>query len=197
LEKEKSIIQKIKELIQEDSILYGKFVNIKSIIGIGDRGAIALIHLFIKYPNANQRQIISLAGLDPIKRTSGSSIKGKSRISKAGSKLYRGSLFMSAMVAIRYNDEIKTFYERLKENGKHTTVAQVAVIKKLIIIAHSLYKNSCDYDEEFYGNAVAKMRKLHYVPKSYTFSNFIRFTKENKMVLRGQLSPFLPIMIIT
>ncbi len=37
---------------------------------------------------------------------------------------------MSAMVAIRYNDEIKTFYERLKENGKHTTVAQVAVIKK-------------------------------------------------------------------
>ena len=57
---------------------------------------------------------------------------------------------MSAMVAIRHNNEIKQFYERLKDNGKHTTVAQVAVIKKLIVIARSLYKNSCAYDVEFY-----------------------------------------------
>jgi hypothetical protein len=57
---------------------------------------------------------------------------------------------MSAMVAIRYNNEIKEFYDRLKANGKHTTVAQVAVIKKLIIIAHSLYKNDTLYDSKFY-----------------------------------------------
>jgi transposase len=148
--KEKAIIEKIKDLLQKDVVLNTKFNNIKSIVGIGDVGAIALIHLFVKYPDANQRQIISLTGLDPIERSSGSSIKGKSRISKAGSKLYRGSLFMSAMVAIRYNDAIKVFYDRLKENGKHTTVAQVAVVKKLIIIAHSLYKNSCDYDVELH-----------------------------------------------
>ena len=148
--KEKSIIEKIKELIKTDEILYKKFANIKSIVGIGDVGAIVLVHLFIKYPDANQREIISLSGLDPIQKISGSSIRGKSRISKAGSKIYRGTLFMSAMAAIRYNDEIKQFYDRLKENGKHTTVAQVAVIKKLIIIAHSLYKNDVSYDSEFY-----------------------------------------------
>lgn len=160
MEKEKAIIQKIKELLQEDDLLHSKFVNIKSIAGIGDIGAIALMHLFIKYPDANQRQIISLAGLDPIERTSGSSIKGKSRISKAGSKLYRGSLFMSAMVAIRYNDAIKAFHERLKKNGKHTTVAQVAVMKKLIVIAHSLYKNSCAYDKDFYTKQSGKDEKI-------------------------------------
>ncbi len=148
--KEKAIIIKIKEIIENDISLYSKFNNIKSIIGIGDVAAIALIHLFIKYPKANQREIISLAGLDPIERTSGSSIRGKSRISKAGSKLYRGSLFMCAMVAVRYNGEIKQFYERLKDNGKHTTVAQVAVMKKLIVVAHSLYKNNCNYDAIFY-----------------------------------------------
>ena len=158
--KEKSIIEKIKELINEDTVLDEKFTNIKSIVGIGDVGAIVLIHLFIKYPNANQREIISLAGLDPVERTSGSSIRGKSRISKAGSRLYRGSLFMSAMSAIRYNEEIKVFYDRLKENGKHTTVAQVAVIKKLIIIAHSLYKNNCAYDKEFYQKQCGKVEEI-------------------------------------
>jgi len=158
--KEKAIILKIKEMIEDDVILSSKFTAIKSIVGIGDVAAIALIHLFIKYPNANQREIISLAGLDPIERTSGSSIKGQSRISKAGSKLYRGSLFMSAMVAIRYNNEIKQFYERLKDNGKHTTVAQVAVIKKLVVIAHSLYRNNCNYDENFYRRQCGKNKQI-------------------------------------
>ena len=148
--KEKVIITKIKEIIENDTNLHSKFINIKSIVGIGDIAAISLIHLFIKYPNANQREIVSLSGLDPIERVSGSSIRGKSRISKAGSRLYRGSLFMSSMVAIRYNNEIKLFYDRLKDNGKHTTVAQVAVMKKIIVIAHSLYKNDCDYDAVFY-----------------------------------------------
>jgi len=160
IKKEKSIIEKIKELIKSDIQLESKFTNIKSIVGIGDVGAIALIHLFIKYPYANQREIISLCGLDPIERTSGSSIRGKSRILKAGSRLYRGTLFMSAMTAIRFNDEIKAFYDRLKENGKHTTVAQIAVIKKLIIIAHSLYKNNCAYDKEFYEKQCGKIEKI-------------------------------------
>ncbi len=70
--------------------------------------------MFIHYLNSNQRQIISLAGLDPIIRESGTSIKGKSRISKAGAKIYRGSLFMASMVATRHNAQMKVFYERLK-----------------------------------------------------------------------------------
>ncbi len=57
---------------------------------------------------------------------------------------------MSAMSAVRYNDEIKEFYDRLKANGKHTTVAQVAVIKKMIVIAHALHVNNCAYDATFY-----------------------------------------------
>ena len=67
---------------------------------------------------------------------------------------------MSAMTAIRFNDEIKVFYNRLKDNGKHTTVAQVAVIKKLIIIAHSLYKNDCAYDVDFYNRQCGKSREI-------------------------------------
>ena len=59
------------------------------------------------------------------------------QISKSGSKLYRAVLFMATMVSIKYNYEIKGFYDRLKENGKHSTVAQIAVMRKLMRPLHN------------------------------------------------------------
>jgi len=46
--------------------------------------------------------------------------------------------------------KMKSFYERLKANGKHTTSAQIAVIRKLVVVAHSLYKSGQMYDAELY-----------------------------------------------
>jgi len=60
---------------------------------------------------------------------------------------------MGVLTAIRYDDNFKAFFERLKEKGKHTTAAQVAVMRKMIIIAHSLYKNDVNYDKEIYSKA--------------------------------------------
>ncbi len=139
------IIIKIKKIISKDQQLLQSFNNIKTIKGVGEITAITLLHLFLKYPSANQRQIISLTGLEPTNKSSGSSLRTKPKISKAGSKLYRGTLFMSALTAIRFNPKITEFYDRLKENGKQSTVAQVAVMRKIIIIAHSLYKNNQQY----------------------------------------------------
>lgn len=149
-EKEKEIIYTIQTIIASDDELLQGYNNITSITGIAQIGGIALLHLFIKYPNANQRQITSLAGLDPIDKSSGTSVQSKSRISKAGSVLYRGSLFLGAMSAIRYDDNFKAFFDRLKSKGKHTTLAQTAVMRKMIIIAHSLYKNNKKYDAAVY-----------------------------------------------
>lgn len=149
LQKEqKRLLEKMRDMIQKDTVFSQKLDAIASIPGIGELTALILLHLFIRYPDANQRQIVSLAGLDPIIRESGSSIRGKVKISKAGDRIYRGALFMPAMVAIRHNAKLKAYYERLKANGKHTTVAQVAVMRKLLIIAHSLYKSGEMYREE-------------------------------------------------
>lgn len=139
------IILKVKNIINKDKSLLESFNNIKTIKGVGDVSAIVLIHLFIKYPDANQRQVVSLSGLEPICKTSGTSVNSKPRISKQGSRLYRSILFMSALSAIRFNEKISIFYNKLKENGKQSTVAQVAVMRKIIIIAHSLYKNKQNY----------------------------------------------------
>ena len=153
-EKESDIIYKIKTIIASDDELLQGYNNITSITGIADIGGIALLHLFIKYPEANQRQITSLAGLDPIGKSSGTSIQSKSKISKAGSVLYRGSIFLGAMSAIRYDENFKLFFDRLISKGKHTTAVQTAVMRKMIIIAHSLYKNNKRYDKEVYKKAM-------------------------------------------
>ena len=94
-----------------------------------------------------------MVGLDPTRFDSGSSVHKKSKISKAGAKIYRGVLFMGAMMATRCNPEMKIFYDRLKENGKQTTQAQIAVMRKMITIAHSLYKNKQKYSSNVYQKA--------------------------------------------
>jgi len=72
--KENDIITNIKDIISSDDELVNSYENIKSIIGIGELSAIVLLHLFLKYPDANKKQIISLVGLDPTRFDSGSSI---------------------------------------------------------------------------------------------------------------------------
>lgn len=149
-EKEKDILLEIVKIIDDDDKLKQDFENIKSIVGIGDKSAIVLLHLFLKYPDANQREITSLVGLDPIEKSSGTSIRGKVRISKAGSKIYRSVMFMAVIAAIRHSEYFKLFFERLQSKGKHTTLIQIAVMRKMIVIAHSLYKNNQKFDNEKY-----------------------------------------------
>ncbi len=149
-EKEKDIIAEIAKIINQDDKLKQDFENIKSITGIGEKSAIVLLHLFLKYPDANQREITSLAGLDPIEKKSGSSVRGKVRISKAGAKIYRATMFMAVMVAIKYSADFKAFFDRLQAKGKHTTLVQIALMRKMIVIAHSLYKNNQKFDEKRY-----------------------------------------------
>ena len=145
-----NLIDTMKKLIKKDKDLYKSFTNIITIQGVGDISANVLIHHFIKYPNTNQKEIVSIAGLDPISKNSGTSIHSKAKISKAGSKLCRATLFMAVLSAVRFNEEFKFFYENLKQRGKHTTVAQIAVMRKMIIIAHSLYKNNEKYNNSKY-----------------------------------------------
>ena len=79
-EKELSeIILKVKTIISKNKTLLESFNNIKTIKGVGD---ISAIIESVKYPDANQRQIISLSGLDPTTKSSGTSVNLKPKISK-------------------------------------------------------------------------------------------------------------------
>jgi len=151
---EKEMIKEMKNFILSDTKLVQSFECIISFKGVGDISAIALLHLFISYPKANRQEITALSGLDVIETSSGTSVHRRSRISKRGNALYRGILFMPILSSVTNNIYLKSFYNRLKENGKHSTAAQIAVMRKVILITHSLYKNNQKFDDTIYEKRV-------------------------------------------
>ena len=158
IKKEHKIIEQVQTLIDSTDEYKVAYANITSIKGVGQIAGIALLHLFLKYPEANQRQITSLVGLNPIYRQSGTSVQSGYRIAKTGAGLYRGVLFMATLSAIQYDKNFKAVYNRLKLKGKHSTSAQIAVMRKIILTAHSLYKNNKEYDENFNSQEDSKMQ---------------------------------------
>ena len=144
------IIDKTMEIINANVEYKKAYENITSIKGIGEKSGIILLYLFLRYPNASRQHITALCGLDPIQRSSGTSVQHKERISKQGLSLVRAILFMPTLVTIQHNKEMKFIYDRLVNRGKPKSLAQIAVMRKIILLAHSLYKNKELYDENKY-----------------------------------------------
>lgn len=89
----------------------------------------------------NGKAQVAHAGLAPMIRESGISVKGKGEICKAGNKRLRHGLYFPAMTACRHNSIIMSFYERLIKNGKSKMVALVASMRKLLMIAIGVLNN--------------------------------------------------------
>jgi transposase len=120
--------------------------NLLSMNGIGVISAINLLYLFRKKPGANRNEITALAGLDPVRRQSGSSLNGGRKISRAGDPMLRKVLYLACMNSIQHNQCIQAFYKHLvTDNHKKPNVALVACMRKLLLIAHHLYVTKSPY----------------------------------------------------
>ena len=97
----------------------------------------------------SKKQLTSYAGLDVKEKQSGTSVKGKPKISKKGNKHLRKSLHLPALAAIRHDDRFKAIFARLV--GKHgiKMKAAVAVQRKLLELMYTLYKNQYKYDKDY------------------------------------------------
>ena len=116
---------------------------IGSIPGIGKLTAIALLVEMPELGMLDNKAVASLAGLAPITRQSGK-WQGKAFIN-GGRKIVRDALYMPALVAIRYNPDMKTKYQSLIQIGKPPKVAITAVMRKLIILANTLIKKNTEW----------------------------------------------------
>jgi len=104
------------------------FARIKTIPGIGRKTAIMLIVLtggFERFSSAGE--LCSYAGLTPMVRQSGSSVKSRPRISKMGNQKLRNLLFMCSFTACKYNKACRDLYERIVAKGKSKKLALIAV----------------------------------------------------------------------
>jgi len=128
-------------LVVEDEQAAQQLATLLSIPGIGPITALTLLALFRKYPGAARNQIVALAGLDPIRFQLGTSVHGKTRISKRGNREIRKRLYQATLSAARYNPSVHALHRRLREQGKPDKVARIAAARKLLLIAHAIYKS--------------------------------------------------------
>ena len=127
-------------LINNDAQLQRRLQIISSIPGMGTITALSLIVEMPELGALEAKQIASLAGLAPHPRESGQ-WKGK-RFVGAGRKLLREALYMPALVASRFNPDMKLKYQQLTKAGKPPKLAITAIMRKLINLANAPIKNN-------------------------------------------------------
>jgi transposase len=97
----------------------------------------------------NKRQLTSYAGLDIKEKQSGTSVKGKPKISKKGNKHLRKAMYLPALAAIRHEEKFKSIFKRLVSKHGVKMKAAVAIQRKLLELIYILHKTSAVYDPNF------------------------------------------------
>lgn len=118
---------------------------IQSIKGLGQVAATAILIEMPEVGRLRKKAEASLAGVAPITRQSGR-WRGQAFI-QGGRKPLRDALYMPALVAIRYNPDLKAQYDRMKTAGKPSKVALTAVMRKLLILANTLVKEDREWNK--------------------------------------------------
>ena len=149
-------VQKEMKTLEDKLILLVKEVHqdvltrLKSIPGIGAKTSLMLVVLtdgFERFTSGSE--LCSYAGLTPVIRKSGSSVNGRSRISKIGNQKLRNLLFMCSFNACKYNKACREIYERLVAKGKSKKLALIAVCNKLLKQAFAIAKSGLVYDQTY------------------------------------------------
>ncbi len=149
IEKELTQIEtKLEFLIRETQ--KDQLEQLTNIPGMGKKTAMRLIVLtdgFTSFENA--RQLCCYSGLTPTIRQSGTSVRGRSRISKVGNRKLRNLLFMCSFTANRTKKACRELYERIVEKGKSKKLALIAVCNKLLKQAFAIAKSGTYYQENY------------------------------------------------
>ncbi len=142
---EDKLFYDIKEYVSKNQNLREDYQRLLTISGVGEKMAIALLTLFKTYQGTNRAQITALAGLDPVRRESGTSVKDKVKISKNGKGIYRKIFYLPTLCATVHNQKIRVFYQRLLTHHKTKKLAVIASMRKILLIAHAMYRDKTEY----------------------------------------------------
>jgi transposase len=135
------------ELIAASQRLREGRALLESIPGVGPSTARAIL---AELPSPEQvptaQQAAAFAGLAPRQYQSGTTVRKRTRLSKAGNARLRRALYLPALTAIRFNPLVRALYERLLAAGKAKMAAVGASMRKLLMIAYGVLKNREPFD---------------------------------------------------
>ena len=147
---EQEINQEIKELVQNDPEIKKTLKVLCTIPGIGLLTASTVLAETNGFDLIrNKRQLVSYAGLDVREKISGTSVKGKPRISKKGNRYLRKAMHFPALAAIRHDERYKAIFARLVARTGIKMKGAVAVQRKLLEMIYVIFKSGKPYDKEY------------------------------------------------
>ena len=121
---------------------------LESIPGVGPVVSRCMISLVRSRSFTGAAQCAAYLGLIPVEHQSGTSVRGRPRLSKAGNTRLRAKLYMAAVVAVRCNPDVKALYQRLLARGKCKMSALGAAMRKLVHICFGVLKHRKPYQAQ-------------------------------------------------
>jgi transposase len=107
--------------------------------GVGANTTFALLAELPELGQLNRQRVAALVGVAPLNDDSGKH-QGR-RFTWGGRASVRSALYMATVCAIRHNEVIRAFYQRLRRKGKPFKVAVVACMRKLLTILNAMVKH--------------------------------------------------------
>lgn len=142
----KAIDEQIKKVIDLDKKIKSNYRLLMTVPGVGHWIALYLICCTKNFSNGiSGKQLACYAGVVPFEHSSGISIRGRNRVHKMANKDLKKLLHLGALAAIKYYDEFKNYYNRKKEEGKHSMTILNAIRNKIILRAASVVNNQQPY----------------------------------------------------
>lgn len=144
--------QKLEKLIEEHIDKHKKLKEDKALLetipGVGNVIATRMLMVISSRQFENASQCAAYLGLVPVQHESGSSVKGRVRLSKAGNPAIRAKLYLGAVSAKTYNPDVKALYDRLLSRGKSKMSALGAAMRKLVQICFGVLKHQKTYQPQ-------------------------------------------------
>ena len=147
---ELEIREDINKIINQDTELKKEIEIISSIPGVGALTAIIILAETNGFELIrNKKQLSSYAGFDVKEKQSGTSVKGKPRISKKGNRTLRKAMYFPAMTVVKFDNNFKNMFLRIVSKQGLKMKALVAVQRKLLELAFTLFKTKANYQKEY------------------------------------------------
>jgi len=94
----------------------------------------------------NSSKLVAYAGIDATVYQSGQFQAAETHMSKRGSPYLRLALWQAASMAIRYNTELQSYYQKKRAEGKAHGTALGAVCRKLLVRIYVILKENRPYE---------------------------------------------------
>ena len=142
--------EKIKGLVESDLRLARQAEIITSVPGFGPVIAPKLIEVTRGFTRlTDPRQLACYAGIAPFEHSSGTSVKGKTRVSHLASKDIKKMLHLAALVTIRKGNIMHAYYQRKVSEGKSPMAVINAVRNRLVHILLACIRKNVTYQKNY------------------------------------------------